>query len=151
MESTRYHTESIVDLWAELLPLLRAHWEELAPWQDIPLNPDPEFYEAMETAGMLYAYTVRVDGVLAGYGIYIVRTHPHSRDSTQAYQDALYVSPGYRRGGIGRDLIEYADRELAKEGAEVVYQHVKKAHDFGRLLESIGYEYVEKIYAKRIG
>lgn len=150
MGDAQYQTESIVDLWAELLPLLRDHWDELAPWQDIPLNPDPEFYGAMEAAGMLYVYTVRVDGVLAGYGIYVMRAHPHSQDSIQAYQDALYVSPEYRRGGIGRGLIEYADQELAKEGVEVVYQHVKKIHDFGRLLESLGYEYVEKVYAKRI-
>lgn len=151
MEAAQYQTESIADIWAELMPLLCAHWDELAPWQDIPLNPDPEFYGAMETAGMLFVYTARVHGVLAGYGIYVMRTHPHSQGSMQAYQDALYVSPAYRHRGLGRGLIEYADQELAKEGAEVVYQHVKKAHDFGRLLESMGYEYVEKIYAKRIG
>lgn len=151
MSDTQYQIESIVDLWAEMVPLLRDHWEELAPWQDIPLNPNPEFYGAMETAGMLFLYTARVHGELAGYGIYIVRPHPHSQESVQAYQDAIYVSPEYRRNGIGRGLIVYADRELAREGAQVVYQHVKKAHDFGRLLESMGYEYVEKIYAKRIG
>jgi hypothetical protein len=32
----------------------------------------------------------------------------------------------------------------------VVFQHVKTAHDFGPLLERIGYTLVEKVYARRV-
>jgi hypothetical protein len=47
-------------------------------------------------------------------------------------------------------LIEHADAQLAAEGVQVVFQHVKTAHNFGPLLERLGYEHVENVYAKRL-
>lgn len=132
--------------------MLVAHWEEIATWPDIRLDPDTGAYEALDDAGMLRMYTVRDarSGTLAGYAAYIVRTHLHYRQSKQAVQDVLFLRTDYRRGQTGRQLIEYADAQLAAEGVQVVYHHVKTAHNFGPLLERIGYEHVENIYAKRL-
>lgn len=145
-----FQREGIHTLWPEIWPLLIAHWQEIATWKDIPFDPNTEAYEALEQARMLYVFTARVDAELVGYAAYIVRTHLHYQSSTQAYQDVLYLAPEHRRGGTGRELIEFADQELAKEEVQVVYQHTKTAQDFGPLLERIGYTLVEKVYARRV-
>lgn len=142
--------EPIQTLWTEIVPLLYAHWREIATWQDIELNPDLDSYEALEEAGMLRVYTAREDGKLVGYAAFFVRTNMHYSDSLQAQQDVLFLAPSHRKGTTGIRLIQRAEEELAKEGVQVVYHHVKVAHDFGPVLERKGYKLVEKIYAKRI-
>lgn len=143
--------ESIEGLWPELWPLLYAHWKEIAAWPDILLDPDREAYEALDEVGMLRIYTAR-DGVrLVGYAAYILREHLHYRSSMQAVQDVLFLDKDYRLGGLGMRLMKYADEELAKAGAQVIFHHTKVAHDFGPLLERMGYKLVEKVYARRIG
>jgi hypothetical protein len=39
---------------------------------------------------------------------------------------------------------------LALEGIQVVYHHVKAAHNFGKMLERMDYKLVDLIYAKRL-
>jgi hypothetical protein len=68
----------------------------------------------------------------------------------QATQDILFVLPEYRKGRVGIGLIKYCDQQLGAEDVQVVYQHVKLAHNFGPVLERMGYEAVDIIYAKRL-
>lgn len=142
--------EPIHALWTEIWPLLHDHWQEIGLWRDIPPDPDTQAYEAMETAGMLRVFTVRAEGWLIGYAAYVVRTHLHYRGSKQAVQDVIYLKPEHRRGRLGLRLIRHADAELAREGVQAVFHHVKVAHDFGPVLERIGYEQVEKVYTRRL-
>lgn len=136
-------------LCEELLPLLEAHYQEIAHFKDIKLEPDFEQYIRVEEAGSLRVFTARdEDNALFGYAIYFVRANIHYKSSVQAVQDILYVHPQYR--GIGAKLIAHADRELAKEGVQAVYHHVKSEHNFGPLLERMGYKLVDLIYAKRL-
>lgn len=140
-------------LLGEMLPLLRCHWAEVAHYVDIPLEVDASIYHAAEANGALRIYTVRMGDYLGmrllGYAVYFVRANPHYASSVQAVQDVIYVDP--HRRGIGRALFEFTHQELAAEGVQVVYQHVKLAHNFGpKLLEPMGYEAVETIYAKRL-
>ena len=152
MKPVTFRREPISALWVELWPLLVAHWEEIATWPDIRLDPDTDAYEAMDTAGMLRTYTARDEqqGTLVGYASYVVRTHLHYQQSKQAVQDVLFLRADYRHGKTGQRFLEHADAALAAEGVQVVYQHVKTAHNFGPLLERIGYEHVENVYAKRL-
>lgn len=165
-------------LLAEMLPLLEAHWKEVAHFPDIPLEVDASAYHAAESAGALRIYTVRdrrtdqpcdhaceftqpygwvpeadcpVHDVpsLLGYAAYFVRPSPHYRSSVQAAQDVIYVSPA-ARGSTGARLIRFADDELSSEGVQAVYHHVKLAHNWGKMLERMGYEPVDIIYAKRL-
>lgn len=150
MSTIRIQREPISALWVELWPLLEAHWQEIGLWRDIPPDPDTGAYESLEQAGMLRVFTVRADGWLVGYAAYVVRTHLHYRTSRQAVQDVIYLKPEHRRGRLGLRLIQHADRELAREGVQAVFQHVKTAHDFGPLLKRIGYQQVENVYARRL-
>jgi hypothetical protein len=138
-------------LLAEMLPLLEAHWAEIAHYPDIPLEVDASAYHAAERNGALRIFTVREPGrnnALIGYAAYFVRGNPHYASSVQASQDVIYVAPE-ARGSTGARLIQFADDQFRRDGVQAVYHHVKVAHNFGRLLERMGYVAVDVIYAKR--
>jgi hypothetical protein len=152
-------------LWDEAMPLLEAHWREISAFQDIPLEPDRETYAASEQAGVLRCFTARDNAAaqwmistagvyplpspLVGYALYFVRPNPHYKSSVQAAQDVIYLDPSVR-GGTGYKFIVWCDAQLAAEGVQITYHHIKAKHDFGRLLERQGYELVDLIYAKRL-
>ena len=151
-------------LFAEMRPLLERHWQEVAHYLDIPLEVNAGAYLAIAANGGLRVFTMRANGVpadhdpdawrdrvLVGYAVYFVRPNPHYASSLQAVQDVLFVAPEFR-GRTGAKLIAFADRQLAAEGVQAVYHHVKARADlnFGPLLERMGYELVDLIYAKRL-
>ena len=140
--------ERFVDVIAEMMPLLEKHWREIAHFQDIPLEVDRVAYEQLCNMGMLRIYTMRKHTALIGYAVYFVRSNPHYKSSIQASQDVIFVDPEHR--GVGRKLIQFADEQLQIEGVQAVYHHVKAAHNFGPLLESMGYSLVDLIYTKRL-
>jgi hypothetical protein len=152
------------ELLGEMLPLLEQHWKEVAHYPDIPLEVDASAYRNAEANGALRIFTVRADDPamhcrkcaepgqinrLVGYAAYFVRANPHYASSIQASQDVIYVSPT-ARGSTGARLVRFADEQLAAEGVQAVYHHVKVKHDWGVMLERIGYEKVDVIYAKRL-
>lgn len=143
-----FRRERAQDIFEEAAPLLRQHYAEIAHYQDIPLEPDLAQYAAVEEAGCLRVFTARDDSGLIGYAVFFVRRNLHYRSSLQAVQDILYVDPGKR--GFGARFIHWCDEQLRKESVQVVYHHVKAAHDFGALLERFGYQLVDKIYARRL-
>lgn len=139
------------DFCDELKPLLQKHYLEIAHYQDIPLDPDFGQYVKSEEIGMLRCFTARDEtSKLCGYAIFFVRKNLHYRSSLQAVQDILFLSPEHRNAGFGARFISFCDSELKKESVQAVYHHVKEAHNFGPLLEKIGYKLVDLIYARRL-
>lgn len=130
-------------------PLLYMHWKEIAHYQDIPLEPAWEKYEQLADEGAIRVYTARdEDGLLIGYSVYFLRYNLHYRSSLNALQDILFVHPNHR--GMGGKFIKWCDEQLKEEKVQAVYHHVKAAHNFGPLLERMGYELVDLIYARRL-
>ena len=147
---TAYARETVAGVLDEIKPLLARHWEEIATYQDIPLDPDYDAYLAAEARGCVRVFTARSDKRLVGYGVFFVG-NLHYRSSRIATQDILFVLPEFRQGRVGYGLVRFISRQLSAEGLQVVYQHVKLAHPaLGRLLELDGYEPVETIYARRL-
>lgn len=143
--------ETFLDVFDEAVPLLQAHWREIATFQDIPLDVDVARYTMLEAAGALRIFTVRVDGRLVGYACFIVGANMHYRGSLQAVQDVLYVERTARGAMHGLRLLRHCDEALRAEGVQVVVQHVKNAHPaLGRLAMHQGYEPVETLYVKRL-
>lgn len=134
----------------EMLPLFEAHWQEIAHYKDIPLEPDLAVYEASDRAGILRVFTARKEGTLHGYIVFFVRSNPHYKSSIQASQDILFLSQPMRQGLTGYRFIQWCDDQLAIDGVQAVYHHVKGARDFGPVLERMGYEAVDIIYARRL-
>lgn len=142
--------EPFVDCWDEMKDLFRGHYEEIAFYKDIALDPDERAYVELARRGMLRIYTVRDAGALVGYVMFLVRPNPHYQGSLNAVQDVLYLKPEYRRGLTGVRLLKLAERRLAAEGVQVVYHHVKATNRVGELLGRLGYELVDQLYAKRL-
>lgn len=143
--------ERLQDLWDEIYPLLERHYAEISANPDIALAPDEHRYRVLEDANRLRTYTVRDDGALVGYAVFLVSTGLHYMHSLQAKQDVLFVDPSRRGRGAGIKLIRFADQALADEGVQVVYHHAKLAHPaLGRLLEHAGYAPVETVYSRRL-
>jgi len=137
--------------WADALPIITRHWREISAWPDIPLSVDVEKYLAVERDGKLRLVTAREDGVLVGYALFIVSPHGHYQGSLQALQDVFYVDPSRRGYRLGLKLLKASEALLKAEGVQVVHHHVKCAHPaLGRLLELRGYDWVERIYSKRL-
>lgn len=135
----------------ELAPLNEAHWEEIAHWKDIKLKVDRAKYLQMEAAGVVRTYTVRDEASkLVGYAVFFLVYNPHYADSYQANQDVIFLAPELRGRFLGARFIDWCDTQLRGEGAQVSYHHIKAAHNFGPLLEKLGYELVDLIYARRL-
>lgn len=144
---TEFARESAADVIDEIQSLLQLHYQEIAHYQDIPLEPDWPFYR---TAKIVQVYTVRDEGKLIGYAVFFVATNKHYMSSRQAVQDILFLLPAYRGTTIGSSFIDFFEDQLRAQGVQVIYQHEKKAHRFGRLLQSKGYEEVDALWAKRL-
>lgn len=145
----KFQLEKLIDVIEEVSPLIHKHYKEIAHYQDIPLNPDFDKYAFLDEKGVLRFYTARsYNGELVGYAVFFVQKNMHYRDSIQALQDILFVKKENR--GMGGRLIKWCDAQLQSEGVQVIYHHVKKAHNFGPLLERMGYECVDLIYGKRL-
>lgn len=136
-------------LFDEVLPLLTQHYLEIAHYPDIKLEPDFKQYAKLEEIGAVRAFVARDEaGLLIGYSVFFVRHNLHYSSSLQASQDVIYIDP--KRRGFGRSFIVWCDEQLQAEGVQVVYQHLKAKHNFGKMLEAIGYELVDLIYARRL-
>lgn len=138
------------ELISEITPLLFSHHEEIEHYKDIPLEPDFEAYVVSQRSGRLRIFTCRRDGVLCGYSVFFVLRALHSKNSIQAIQDLLFLEKGSRNQGLGKAFIQWCDERMKEEGVQVVYQHLKARHNHGPLLETIGYELMDLVYARRL-
>lgn len=139
------------DFFAELMPLLDKHYLEIAHFKDIQLKPNFTRYIDLEKAGVFRMYTARDElQKLVGYAAYFMNFNLHYSDSLQAVQDVIYVEPSKRGYGMGKEFIAWCDEQLRHEKVQAVYHHVKAKHSFGPMLESLGYQLVDLIYARRL-
>lgn len=143
-----FQEEKLKNCLDEAKPLLYAHYKEIAHYQDIEFNPDYEMYLKMDEAGIIKSYSVRENGVMIGYAVFFIKRNLHYKKSIQAQQDIVFIKSDKR--GCGLFFIKWCDEQLKREGIQVVYHHIKAAHNFGKALERIGYELQDLIYSKRL-
>jgi hypothetical protein len=136
----------------EMKLLYPAHWEEIALNKDvIKLDPDYERYLQFEKLGMLHVVTARADtGKLVGYHIFVLMTHLHYRQSNTATSDITYLLPEHRKGFNGVKFLRFAFDSLKPLGTQRIYTNCKMHHDFGSILERLGFKEAERIYTKVI-
>ncbi|MGH2517811.1 MAG: hypothetical protein ACRDHP_19365, partial [Ktedonobacterales bacterium] len=61
-------TEELTPVLAnEMTPLLRSHYDEIAFYKDIPLDPDWDGYLRIQATGSLRVFTARAGDALIGY------------------------------------------------------------------------------------
>jgi GNAT superfamily N-acetyltransferase len=147
-----YSRERLEDILPDMDCLAELHHSELQSIPGLLLNPDLEKYYDLEAADILRIYTVRDMSSLElfGYALFFVTPHLHYSNNIVAVQDVIYLHPNERKKGWGKQLIEYADTMLKRERVEIVMHACKTHQSFGGLLESLGYQKIDEIYARRL-
>ena len=137
------------ELGLESLPLLEAHWREIANYQaEIPLAVDWDFYDTMQRQGKLLCITARIDGELVGYSVFFILRHPHYVTSVFASNDVIYVREDLRKGRLGLALIRTSEREAKAMGACKLTWHVKTTNNVATLLRRLDYKPDELIMGR---
>lgn len=146
-----YAQEKYEDIIKDIKPLIEEHYHEIAKYQDIPLNPEWDTYQKMSDLGVLKCFSCRLEdsNELVGYGIYLVKHHLHYSSCLVAQQDILFIRKEHR-GGKGALFILWCDKQLKEMGVQMTVQHVKASHNFGPMLERMGYELMDLIYTRRL-
>ena len=132
----------------ELQALAEREYEEVGQKDLERLNIDWARYGELDAAGKLATFIAKRDGVIVGYAAFIVQTHIHYQDALVAANSAVYVVPEVRAGRVVLKLLRFAELGLKAQGVQKIYYHVKQTKDFGRLLGHLGYQDVERMYAK---
>ena len=146
-----FQREPIGTLWPELLPLAKAHWREVRWDPDSEADLDQAKLSGADDAGVYRIFTARQDGEMVGYAAFWIAHHAQNAGSLEASADAIYLRPDRRIGRAGIELIKFADRALAAMGVRKVYHAVRhRARDFGPVLERLGYQSTETIYARKL-
>lgn len=152
-----YQRELFSRIAQELLPLLRRHSREVALYQNrIELEPNWDFYHAIERTGNFICLTVRSNGVLVGYVLNIVGPHHHHCSSIWSNNDVFWLDPAYRSGMIGVRMFKEMDQILKGLGVQVS-GYAPKLHferergGVQKILRHLGYEEVGTQMQKYIG
>lgn len=139
----------------ELVQLLVDNYAEIETDQDaVPLDPDMTHAYFLEETGVLRIMTLRWGAELVGYNAFYVTPSIHSRVSSIAINDVLYVKPKHRsRGGL--ILLRTAEKALKAAGVVRVHYNTKvhaevgrRGHKTGDLLAKLGYRHDEQCYSK---
>lgn len=138
-----------VDNFANSLDGVKAlagmHWEEVGLYKDkIMLDPDWDKFLVLDKAGIVRLPTVRKDGIMIGYAIFMLYPLIHYKSHTAAVNDAVFLLPKHR-GVVGYKFIKYCHEQMLKEAPRVTW-HLKVAHDWGNVLKHLGYELEEYLY-----
>lgn len=147
-----FKVEPLQDILLEMAPLLVEHWLEIGVNREqIPLSPDFSKYIALQDAGVLHCVSVRVEGKLVGYSLTFLQPHLHYSKNLFALNDIIFISKDYRKGTLGFKLIKFVEDEMKRKDVSKIVYHIKTAHNFGKILERLGYTAEEINYCKYIG
>lgn len=152
MNGVSYQSEPFSGVIREALPLLRRHWQEVALYHDrIPLEPDFDYYYAMERMGRVALITARSHGTLVGYMMQVVGPGVHYLKTLWSNNVVLWVDPAFR-GRIGLALLIKMEEHLRSRGVTLfeIESKIYKEDDvhLGRILDHRGFRRVAVVHHK---
>lgn len=138
-----YQVERWSDLINEFKPLFEKHWLEVDNEREaIPLDVDWEGYARIDLANMLCVVTCRdsdSEEKLIGYCITIISYPLHYRTTLHAVVDVYYVSPEYRKSGVGLNLFTFTEGVYKQMGVKNIVTSTKSYLNHSKLFEAMGY------------
>lgn len=146
----KFAVEKLRYTWLEVLPLAKAHWEETFKYQGIPFNPDLTRYIEYSDVGCYLNFTARDEGKMVGYGGVYVMPSMHTREML-ATEDTYYLSPPYRKGRNAILFFDFMESTLRDMGVKEVQLTTEVRNTKAeRIIEYMGYSWVEKRWSKRL-
>lgn len=104
----------------------------------------------MEKAGKAVLFTMRHDGCLTGYQVFLLYPHPDYSYERSATQRTLYVTPEHRGIAVCR-FMEFAHSELDREGVIHTFRQEREGGPkYAGLLEHQGFKLVEHVYVRTV-
>lgn len=143
--------ESLMELKDELLPLFKAHADEVRPYREFSLNPLWEIYEQLEDDDKVVMYVARDGDDIIGYVIYFVSESLHYRNEVFATMDIVYLDPEYRGGNTAEILLQEAEDYLYSIGVTMIDMRMKVFASFESLAKHMNYDKMEYVYTKYLG
>lgn len=146
-----YRRECLLTTKEDCLPLISAHWEEIALNKStIKLDPDWDEYARLDRNGHLRIFTARDGAKLVGYFVLIVNRSLHYKNHLFAVNDILFMDKDYRKGSVAMRLLKFAEKAMRDEGVSLVMVNTKVHQPFDPLMERLGYNLIERIYSKNL-
>lgn len=145
-----YAVEDFLCVLPELEPHFKNHYAAVGLHQDvIALDVDYDYYRALERSGVLLTITARDDaGVVQGYMLWLVKTHPRYQQSLTGTADVFWLAKPYRKGLNGLKMFRFAEQVLRTLGVQRVYAGTKRSLNVGALYRRLGYTHHEDLYVK---
>jgi len=109
---------------------------------------DWETYAKLEDLGLVKIFTARDNGKLVGYLWVILSPNLHSKGTTVASDDGLFVSKEYRGKQVAQDLIRFTEQCLKEDGLKVFCISGTHENPIGPLMNRMGYTAIETKYQK---
>ncbi len=147
-----YAVETLdLKLIGEILPLQQGYWEEVAgPFHNFPPDVDWRTYLMAQEKGCLKVLCGRVGGILVAGAFIVITPHPHYA-CIAASLPLLFVLPEFRRGREGWRLVQRAEEEAKKSGAQLIMTHGGVHNGVYRLFEAMHYDDFGRYFVKVIG
>lgn len=141
--------ECLANVKEEIKPLLEEHWELVALNKGkIKLNPNWKEYARLDAAGVLRIFTARDEGQLVGYFVLFISQSVHYQDHLFATNDVIFVLPDKRAGATGYKLVKHAEDYCRDSGVSLMTINTKVHLPFDSLMVGMGFDLIERIYAK---
>ena len=146
-----YQVEPIGGVYNEAAELLTAHWHEVAFYKDLPIKAEMQRYLALEGNGNCVLCTVRADGRLIGYIVYLLTRNLHY-GVLEALGDLHFLHADYRKSGIGLGMFKFGEAEMRRRGVVLLIGRTKAAPELnhGAIFEHLGYDKQDIVYTKRL-
>ena len=131
--------------------LTQLQWDEVDHRRKTSnLNLDFDKYVSMGDAGMHFMVLAYTNEDIIGYMSIFITESLHTREIT-ALTDTIFIRKEYRKGGLGSDMIEAAEKECKSRGASNFMVTFKNDSPHPQIVENNNFFSYETIYAKYIG
>ena len=147
-----YQEEQLKDFIPEFDVLLEPHMTEINITQrfGFKFKPDYQQYIKMQEFGVLVVLTCRNDKELVGYTVFNIFPSIRFPDCKMAKEDLYYIKPEFRGKGLGKQLFIETEKLLKKKGVDQIVFTTKTYQDYSPIFESLGYEFYEKHFIKKL-
>jgi GNAT superfamily N-acetyltransferase len=145
----KYQQEFLDTFKKDVGDLLKKDYEEIEHNKELrSLDPDWDIYTILEEQGSLMIFTCRDGLKLVGYFVVVTTPDLHSKGSTLAVADVIFLDKDYRSGLTGYKLFKFAEDCVRKDGLKSLHVTTTEMNPIDPLMIRLGYSKIETKYEK---